>query len=67
MGNLEDWKSFEQSGKVSDYLLYKYKDESLYTNEIASSSIGRRIGEDAYGRFDQDNRNGIICHASWRI
>ncbi|NLZ80919.1 MAG: hypothetical protein GX913_03845 [Clostridiales bacterium] len=67
MGNLEDWKSFEQSGKVSDYLLYKDKGKSDYTNDITSTSNSRRMGEEVYGRFDQDNGHGVICHASWRI
>lgn len=67
MDNLEDWKSFEQSGRVSDYLLYKYKSELDYTNEMTSTSMSRRMDEEAYGRVDQGDRHSIICHACWRI
>lgn len=67
MENLEDWKSFEQSGKVNDYLLYKNKSGSVYTNDRTSTSISRRVGEEAYGRFDQGDRHSIICHAYWRF
>lgn len=71
---IEDtWKNFELSGKVKDYLNYRYsavknsyKQESTQMSGTENPSFSDR-GMDGYGTERGSDRNDTKCNADWRV
>ncbi len=62
MENSYFWERFEHSGNIADYLKYTACTKENVLNGTSDSKEGRRGGFTDYG-----NRNGVGCHAGWRL
>lgn len=60
MENSYFWEKFQQTGNITDYLNY-----TACTSE-ESQQIGNEEG-DFGGNPCDSTRNGVSCHASWRL
>lgn len=61
----DTWKTFELSGKISDYLTYR---KSIGTEcDNAKEEILSERGMDSYGTERGSDRDGSKCNADWRI
>lgn len=59
MKNLNDWKLFEKTGSIEDYLNYACASEEKQLEN-------RKTGGETVEFGDRDG-DGAVCHARWRI
>ena len=61
---MDAWKNFELSGKISDYLTYRQSTAEKAAKE-AAEQLERGTG--SYGTERDSDRDGVKCHADWRV
>lgn len=61
------WKNFEVSGKVLDYLAYRHNAGEAAKRGWKESAAFLEEERNGNGRERGSDRDGVKCHADWRV